>query len=114
MDYPETFWVIRGGYGTDGGFGDYAPPHWEDECVTVDGHLLWFETQEEAQKACGALNEREWQVAREVGYGGDWSGDFPYEYRSFEAQLPDAVSWVDDDKYTRLLNNIAAKEYPEY
>lgn len=114
MDCPDTFWVLRGGYGTDGGFGDYAPPYWEDKCVTVDEHLLWFETKEEADKACEALNEREWQEAQKAGYGGDWSGDFPYEYRSFEAKLLDTVSWTDDDNYSKLLEKIVVKEYPEY
>ncbi|MBT1162941.1 hypothetical protein [Bifidobacterium sp. SO1] len=81
----EPYWIIRGGYGQDGGFGDYSEPVWSDEPLRrPDGTLIWFRDGGKADRFADRLSKREDEAFRAAGCGGYLSGDFPYEYRAFK------------------------------
>lgn len=90
-------WLIYGGWGTDGGFGDYSPPDWDEEPLRgPDGRLMWFEDRDRAEAFARLLSRREARAFAEAGRGGEWTGDFPYEYRAFKAYIP-ATAPMDGD-----------------
>lgn len=90
------YYVIYAGVGRDGGFGDYAGAYWEEEPVKIDGKVIWFQSQDEAQKAMDDLNEKSWRRFSEAGHGESYSGEFPieYEWRKIVVPTGDHVSYV--------------------
>ncbi|KAA8828125.1 hypothetical protein [Bifidobacterium myosotis] len=85
MDDSRPYWLILGGYGQDGGFGDYAEPVWDEEPLRrPDGGLVWFRDGGAADEFARRLSAREEAVFRAAGCGGYLTGDFPYEYRAFK------------------------------
>lgn len=96
------YYVIYAGVGRDGGFGDYAGAYWDEEPVKIDGKVIWFQDQDEAQKAMDDLNEKSWRKFREAGHGDSYSGEFPieYEWRKIVVPTGDHVSAV---KATELI-----------
>ena len=74
------YYVIHSGRGTDGGFGDYSPPYWSADPVSVDGRTIWFSSESEADAAVKALNKAAADAFYGAGHGGSYTGDFPVEY----------------------------------
>lgn len=78
--------LIYGGHGTDGGFGDYAPPRWSrmplkcEANYSTQGQYVWFETEDEAKKVVDSLNAASRKVFYASGTHGSYDGEFPYEY----------------------------------
>lgn len=86
----RTIWLLRGGYGTDGGFGDYAPPSWDEEPIrTRDGRVAWFEDESAAKAAARRLSQLASDSFYRAGLGGEYTGDFPYEYEAVKVIIPD-------------------------
>ena len=104
-----VYYVIYAGVGRDGGFGDYAGAYWEEEPVKIDGKVIRFQDQNEAQKVMDDLNEKSWRKFSEAGHGASYSGEFPieYEWRKIVVPTGDSVSHTkvielitkEDEKY---------------
>lgn len=82
------YYVVHVGCGTDGGFGDYAPPRWSPEPVEVDGRTVWFSREAEAREAVEALNKASSAVFPYVQYG----GEFPVEYEYRKITSPQGAA----------------------
>lgn len=90
------YYVIYAGVGRDGGFGDYAGAYWDEEPVKIDGKVIWFQDQNDAQKVMDDLNEKSWRKFSEAGRGDQYSGEFPieYEWRKIVVPTNDSVSYA--------------------
>lgn len=111
------YWIILGGWPLDGGFGDYANPEWDEEPLRrPDGTLIWFTNRETAQRFCHRLNARETALFYEHGRGGEYSGEFPYEYRPFKTYPPDGPTVADPERLADLMPLMEASEpvEPDY
>ena len=71
------YYVLYAGIGRDGGFGDYAGAYWDEEPVKIDNKIIWFQTEDEAQKAMDDLNEKSWRKFREAGRENNIRGSSP-------------------------------------
>lgn len=91
------YYVIYGGVGRDGGFGDYAGTYWDDTPIAVDGKTIWLQSQSEAEKVVEHLNNSSWEAFRAAGHGVSYTGEFPIEYEWREIVVPtsDHVSHVE-------------------
>lgn len=86
MDY----YIFHEGRGTDGGFGDYAPPYWSSEPVTVQDKVMWVKTKDEAKALVEKLNEIAQEAFYSVGSHGSYDGMFPIEYEWRKINVPNA------------------------
>ncbi|PWG65587.1 hypothetical protein DF196_06535 [Bifidobacterium callitrichidarum] len=104
----KPYWIILGGYGQDGGFGDYSEPVWDEEPLRrPDGTLIWFANETMADRFAEELSRREEKAFREAGYGGYLTGEFPYEYRAFKVWPVEGKS-ADDE--TGLAESLPLKD----
>ena len=85
---PDTYYVLHSGTGTDGGFGDYSPPRWSPEPVSVNGRTVWFRTEGEAADVVEALNRMSMDVFYEAGKSCQYDGYFPVEYEYRAIRVP--------------------------
>lgn len=93
----RPIWLIYGGYGQDGGFGDYAEPIWDDEPLhRPDGTPIWFEDGKKAETFAKRLSDREASDFYAQGEHGPYDGNFPYEYTAVKTYAP-ATPSADDD-----------------
>lgn len=91
-----TYYVIVGGYGSDGGFGDYAPPTWSDPYLTKDGSTLFLSGS--AQKVVDTLNERSMRAFDQSVKPSEYDGNFPYEYHAFIIRTTTPMAaWNEDE-----------------
>lgn len=86
----KEYWVLYSGVGTDGGFGDYAPPYWDDDPVTAGGQVVWFATKEEAKQAEETLNDLASTAFYSVGEHDAYDGLFPVEYEVRKIVVPNS------------------------
>lgn len=86
-------WFLYSGTGSDGGFGDYAEPVWDEEPVrTRDGRLLWFLDKAAAERAADALSARESKAFYADGCHDAYDGDFPTEFMAVKSYVPANVA----------------------
>ena len=85
------YFVLHVGRGTDGGFGDYSPPYWSEDPVSVDGRVIWFRTRNEADRSAAELNRASREAFWDAGHGGSYSGDFPVEYEVRRITVPESL-----------------------
>ena len=106
------YYVIYAGVGRDGGFGDYAGAYWEEDPVEIDGKVIWFQSQDEAQKVMDDLNEKSWQKFSEAGHGESYSGEFPIEYEWRKIVVPTG-DHVSDVKAIELITEAHGKSWSQ-
>jgi hypothetical protein len=106
----KTYYVIYSGRGTDGGFGDYAPPYWSADPVAVNGRTIWFAHEPEAAEATVALNRAAANAFYEAGHGGSYTGDFPVEYEWRKIVAPDDAA-CDVDQAIELISDAHAEAW---
>lgn len=86
----KPYWIIRGGYGQDGGFGDYSQPVWDEHPLRdPDGRLVWFDRKEDAERFADTMNRREEHAFMADGEHSAYDGIFPYEYEAVEVWPPE-------------------------
>lgn len=86
-----TYYVIYRGIGRDGGFGDYAGAHWDEEPLTIDGEIVWLRSAHEAFEVVEELNSRAWELFKAAGNGGSYTGEFPVEYEYRKIEVPEST-----------------------
>lgn len=84
----NTFYMLYAGVGRDGGFGDYAGAYWDEEPVKINDEIIWFQTEDDAQKVVDDLNEKSWRKFSEAGHGEPYTGEFPIEYEWRKIVVP--------------------------
>lgn len=75
----SAVYVIQGGWGSDGGFGDYAMPYFEAP-MKFNNSLLFMTDADEADTAVAKLNDAAFEAFYSVGEHNSYDGKFPYEY----------------------------------
>lgn len=106
----NTFYVIYAGVGRDGGFGDYAGAYWEDDPVAVDGKVIWFQHQRDAEEAVEHLNWASWETFRAAGHGESYSGEFPIEYEWRKIVVPTG-DHISDVKAIELITELHGESW---
>lgn len=97
----RPYWLIQGGYGEDGGFGDYANPTWDEHPLRwPDGRLVWFTERDAADRFAATLTRREADAFHKEGEHGQYDGIFPYEYQPVEVWPADGDPTDVDDALT--------------
>lgn len=85
-------WEIYSGVGTDGGFGDYAPPYWDDDPISVDEHVVFFVDEQIAHDVAHRLSERAQDVFYAHGKHDRYDGRFPVEFEARKIVIPDVFT----------------------
>lgn len=85
----QEFYVIHSGTGTDGGFGDYSPPRWSKDPVTINGEAVWLARESDAELVVSKLNQKSRDVFYESGKSMQYDGVFPVEYEYRRIRIPD-------------------------
>lgn len=103
----DEYWVLHSGVGSDGGFGDYAPPTWSEDPVTVKGQVIWFGSAAEAKSVAGTLNDLSTNAFYETGTHCAYDGCFPVEYEVRKIVVPN------NQRSTHRVLNELADEYSQ-
>lgn len=77
-NHPMTY-VIQGGWGMDGGFGDYSSPYFGSP-MTFNNDLLFMNDKVEMVETIEELNRLASDAFYSVGVHDSYDGNFPYEY----------------------------------
>lgn len=89
-DSQRRYVVLVGGYGSDGGFGDWAPPLCPEPITYPDGTTLLVDaTDEQANRLVASLNQYFSDDFYATGVHDQYDGKFPYECQPIRLVVPD-------------------------
>lgn len=93
-------YFIVAGHGTDGGFGDYSPPHYSDP-IRVGGEVLWFSEADDAEAVVSELNDRSARAFYATPRD-QYGGEFPMEYKVISVPEPSGPAWGREQAITAV------------
>lgn len=107
--------VLIGGYGQSGGFGDYCSPDFVDEggfATTENGEVIVFETKEEAEKVAEQMTVMCENIFWDVCKPTEYDGKFGMEWTVLE--IPTNTTPATDETVHHIFERYKeiARQYP--